>query len=206
VAVPELEHKPLLEPLRLIAVSRLAPNKRIDHAIRTVEALRTRGVRADLTIVGSGEVEADLKKLAHHLEVPNQITFTGPLPESEKDARLREAHFLVHTSQREGWGLNVIEANAMGTPAAVYPVKGLIESTLHEQTGLVSPAETPESLAETLIGILRAPAPYATYRVNAWERAKSFHWSKILPRACDWLEEMASAKKRRAKIAHPDRP
>jgi hypothetical protein len=28
-------------------------------------------------------------------------------------------------------------------------------------------------------------------RVNAWNRAKTFHWSKILPEASDWLEEMA---------------
>jgi glycosyltransferase involved in cell wall biosynthesis len=119
------------------------------------------------------------------------VTFTGPLPEKEKDARLRDAHFLLHTSQREGWGLNVIEANAMGTPAAVYPVAGLIESTLHDHTGLVARAETPEALAESMLSLLRAPQPYDRYRVAAWERAKTFHWSRILPPACDWLEAMA---------------
>ena len=39
----------------------------------------------------------------------------------------------------------MIEANAMGTPAVVYPVGGLVDSTVHGQTGLVSEAETPES-------------------------------------------------------------
>src|SRR5687767_11923110 len=41
VALPELEPKNFVEPLRLAMVSRLAPNKRIDHGIRTVAALRT---------------------------------------------------------------------------------------------------------------------------------------------------------------------
>ena len=42
---------------------------------------------------------------------------------------------MVHTSIREGWGLNVIEANAMGTPAIVYPVGGLVDSTVDGPIG-----------------------------------------------------------------------
>ena len=62
-ALASLPDKPLAAPLRLIVVSRLAPNKRIDHAIRTVKCLADLGVAAHLTIVGTGEVEAQLKQL-----------------------------------------------------------------------------------------------------------------------------------------------
>jgi glycosyltransferase involved in cell wall biosynthesis len=118
------------------------------------------------------------------------VRFTGSVPEREKDELMRGSHLLLHTSQREGWGLNVIEANAMGTPAAVYPVAGLRESTLDNETGVVSRAETPESLAARIKELISAPELYEKYRVAAWERAKTFHWSKILPPACDWLEQM----------------
>jgi glycosyltransferase involved in cell wall biosynthesis len=120
------------------------------------------------------------------------VTFTGPLSEDEKDRLLMRSHFLLHTSLREGWGLNVIEANALGTPAAVYPVAGLTESTLHGRTGLVARAERPECLAELLVGILPDPGKYQQLRRRAWERSKNLHWSKVLPRACDWLERQAS--------------
>src|SRR5207244_7275875 len=143
-------------------------------------------IRASPTIVGSGEVEIELRKLARTLNVQDRIIFTGPLAEFEKDARLMEAHFLLHTSQREGWGLNVIEANAMGTPAIVYPVPGLIESTLHEETGLVALAETPEALATSIRDALHQGERYEAWRVKAWERSKTFHWSQVLPKACDW--------------------
>ena len=122
------------------------------------------------------------------------MTFAGRLSEKDKDALLRDVHFLVHTSQREGWGLNVIEANAMGTPAAVYPVEGLIESTLHDQTGVVSQNETPESLADAISAVLKTPEKYEGYRSAALERARSFHWSNVLPKACDWLESQAKVK------------
>ena len=194
-ALPRLDPKPLTKPLRLIVVSRLAPNKRIDHAIRTLHQLITQGVAARLTIVGTGGMESPLRQLVGDLKLAPHVTFKGPLSEVEKDMQLQQAHFLLHTSQREGWGLNVIEANALGTPAAVYPVTGLIESTLHGQTGLVASAETPEALSASLAGMLATPENYERYRLNAWERAKTFHWDRVLPEACDWLEKQARATK-----------
>jgi len=197
VALPSLPDKPFTKPLRLIVISRLAPNKRIDHAARALKCLGDRGIDARLTIVGTGETEPLLHGLTADLQLTDRIVFTGPLPEAANDEQLRQAHFLLHTSMREGWGLNVIEANAMGTPSVVYPVEGLVESTLHDVTGVVSEKETPESLAEGLAGVLTAPDKYARYRVAAWNRAKSLHWDNVLPLACDWLEEQAGAPARR---------
>ncbi|MBU6402451.1 MAG: glycosyltransferase family 4 protein [Verrucomicrobia bacterium] len=196
VALPALDDKPLGTPLRLIAVSRLAPNKRIDHAIRALHRAAQLGLDAELTIVGSGLDEAPLKRLVAALDLDKRVRFTGLLAEPDKDAALRRAHFLVHTSQREGWGLNVIEANAMGTPAIVYPVPGLTESTLHGQTGVVSEAETPESLAAAIQAASQAPEAYQQYRRRAWERARTYHWNVVLPQACAWLERQAQLPKR----------
>jgi glycosyltransferase involved in cell wall biosynthesis len=194
VALPTLPEKPLTTPLRLIVVSRLAPNKRIDHAIETLRLLLNQNFAANLTIVGSGEFESPLKAVAATLPA-GAIRFMGGLPENEKDGLLRESHFLLHTSQREGWGLNVIEANAMGTPAAVYSVAGLRESTLDNRTGLVAAEETPSALAKRLVEVLSNNGFYQELRKNAWERAKRFHWSVILPKACDWLEANARGER-----------
>jgi glycosyltransferase involved in cell wall biosynthesis len=189
----ELEKKPLQQPVRLIAVSRLAPNKRIDHAIQAVKVLLKRGVDAHLVIVGSGEMEGHLRQLASHPQLSGRIVFSGQLSEQEKDAKLRESHFLIHTSLREGWGLNVLEANAMGTPAVVYPVDGLVDATIDGETGVVTREETPESVAEEILKVLQSPEKYEQFRVKGCERTKEFHWSRVVGPACDWLEQQASA-------------
>ncbi|MCL5096302.1 MAG: glycosyltransferase family 4 protein [Candidatus Omnitrophica bacterium] len=191
VALPDLEAKPLRQPLSLVVVSRLAPNKRVDHAMRTLKLLVDKGINANLTIVGQGIIEQQLHQLASELSLEGRVKFTGALSEPGKDAALRRAHLLLHTSMREGWGLNVIEANAMGTPAVVYPVAGLIESTLHEETGLVSVRESPDSLAECVLTLVNRPNQYQVLRRNAWNRAKTFHWDQVLPKACAWLEAQA---------------
>ncbi len=190
-----LEPKPLATPIRLAAVSRLAPNKRVDHVIRAVKILLQRGADIRLSVVGTGEVETALRQLAANLGVADKIEFTGRLDEQEKDDCLRRAHFLVHTSVREGWGLNVIEANAMGTPAVVYPVGGLVDSTLDNETGLVTRDETPEAVADAVLTIIRSPEKYDSLRVNAWNRSKQLVWPEVLPPACNWLESQAAGKK-----------
>lgn len=190
-ALEHLEDKPLKEPLRLATVSRLAPNKRVDHAVLALNELRGQDVDARLVIVGSGEEEVMLKKLAQRLGLSESVEFTGTIGEEEKNRHLREAHFLVHTSVREGWGLNVIEANAMGTPAAVYPVPGLVESTWHDRTGLVAEAESARSLARILRRALDRPDDYRRLRREALNRARGLHWDHVLPPACDQLEAWA---------------
>jgi glycosyltransferase involved in cell wall biosynthesis len=192
--LPELETKPLFAPLRLVVVCRLAPNKRVEHAIRAVKVLEQRGAEVRLTIVGTGEVEQSLKQLARDLGLSDRIEFTGLLDEQKKNDCLGRAHFLVHTSIREGWGLNVIEANAMGTPAVVYPVGGLVDSTVDGKTGLVTADETPEAVADTILQIIKSPERYADLRENAWNRSKSLQWDQVLHPACDWLETIAKRK------------
>ena len=193
-ALPTLPPKPLGLPLRLAVVSRLAPNKRVDHALRVVRILLDRNVPVQMVVVGSGVDEQKLHGLARELELGPAVEFTGRVSEQQKLQILQKAHFLIHTSLREGWGLNVIEANAMGTPAVVYPAPGLTESTLHDRTGIVVARESPQAIADALQEILPDPDRYERYRQAAWERAKKFHWSRILPVACDWLEKVASGK------------
>jgi glycosyltransferase involved in cell wall biosynthesis len=193
-ALPVLPEKPLELPLRLAVVSRLAPNKRIDHAVRTVRCLLDRGIESRLVIVGTGEVEGLLRRLVDDLKLGDRVRFTGALDEAAKDEELRRAHFLLHNSMREGWGLNVIEANAMGTPGAVYPVAGLTESTLRDDTGIISEQETPQSLAAVLAEAFKSPGKYQAYRVSAWNRAKTLHWDHILPIASEWLEARAGGR------------
>lgn len=188
----ELPPKPLATPLRLAVVSRLVPNKRIDHSLRALRCLLDRGLDASLTIVGAGVDEPLLRALGDSLQLGDRVRFAGGLPEAEKDAVLRDAHLLLHTSLREGWGLNVIEANAMGTPAVVYPVAGLVESTLHDETGVVTSDEQPETLAGAVLALAGDAARYQRYREAAWRRAATYHWDAVLPAACDWLEAQAT--------------
>lgn len=193
--LPELPVRRLNRPLQLSVVSRLAPNKRVDHAILALVELTRRGESAELTIVGDGVSAGPLKRLAGELGVGERVRFTGYQPEPEKLARLRESHLLMHPSLREGWGLNVIEANAMGVPAVVYPVDGLVDSTVPGVTGCVCESERPESLADGVVWLTADEGRYQRIREAAWRRSGEFVWDRVIPRVCNFLESRASDQK-----------
>lgn len=191
--IEALEPKRLAPPLRLTMVSRFAPNKRLDHGIRVLRLLRDQAVDAHLTLMGTGDEERKLRQLARDLGLETSCTFTGFVDEAEKLEILRASHLILHASLREGWGLNIVEANAMGTPAIVYPVPGLVDSTRHLETGIIAGGETPAAMVAAIQDLLWQPALYEKLRQGARDHARSMHWRHVLPPACDWLESMATA-------------
>jgi len=191
----ELLPKPVTGPVKLVTVSRLAPNKRVDHAVRCVGRLRERGKAAELTVVGDGSEMPALQKLVGELGLDRWVRFAGYQPEKEKLESLAKCHVLVHPSVREGWGLNVIESNAMGTPAVVYPVGGLVDSTVNGETGCVSAAETPEALADSVAWLVGEEARYQRVREAAWRRSGAFRWRRVSPPVVTFLESLASGQK-----------
>lgn len=192
--VDPLPEKTLAAPLRLAVVSWLKPSKRVDHAIDAVDVLRRQGVDARLAIVGGGQTEESLRARVSKLQLGGAVSFLGRLSEQEKDRVLESSDLLLHTSIREGWGLSVMEANCLGVPAVVYPVPGLVDSTLHEETGVVVRCETPEALAAGVRRMLEDAALYESCRRRAWSRGAALHWDRVTPAACDWLEAQAARR------------
>jgi glycosyltransferase involved in cell wall biosynthesis len=107
-----------------------------------------------LWLIGNGSkaYQRSLARLARRLRVEPNVKFFGWVAPQEKHRLMAEAHALLMTSVREGWGLVVTEANACGTPALVYDVPGLRDSVRNEVTGLVV-APRPLSLANAMMRI-----------------------------------------------------
>jgi glycosyltransferase involved in cell wall biosynthesis len=82
------------------------------------------------------------------MSAPEGVQFLGRISESEKIERIARAHVLILTSVREGWGLVVTEAAAVGTPVIAYDVAGLRDS-VQASNGVLS-APDPEHLSSVL--------------------------------------------------------
>lgn len=144
------------QPGHLGYVGRLAPSKRIDHIIRAVALARRHGVVVYLSIIGTGSPHEirRLNAVARRNGVADAVRFLGSVSRAERDAVMATFDVIAMVSLREGWGIAISEAGRFGVPSAVYPVAGLVDSTVHEQTGLVCENCTPESLATALERII----------------------------------------------------
>ncbi len=108
----------------LLLVSRLAPYKRIDLAIRACNRLRLR-----LRIVGAGRAEADLRAIAGPT-----IEFAGRIGEERLSAELAQCRAVLFPGE-EDFGLVPIEAQASGRPVLAYAGGGALETVLPGETG-----------------------------------------------------------------------
>jgi glycosyltransferase involved in cell wall biosynthesis len=94
-------------------------------------------------VIGDGPRRAELERRAGE-----GVEILGRIPEAERNERIARAHVLVATSIREGWGLNVSEAAAYGTPAIGYAVPGLVDSIPASGGALVD--AQPKALGDAL--------------------------------------------------------
>jgi len=179
------------EDLTLVFVGRVVPSKRVGHMIEALALLHRSGLeRARLWIIGSWEeryrreLNGQIAKLGLH----DRVTFYGRVDATQKERLLARAHLFVMTSVREGWGLVVTEANAVGTPAVVYNVPGLRDSTRHGETGLVCPHNTPMDLARTIAALNADSALYMRLRQRAWAESGELSWDRTAREAWTAIE------------------
>jgi glycosyltransferase involved in cell wall biosynthesis len=135
------------------AVGSLFPVKRWDRLLRAVQRVKTvseGGVR--IRIAGEGPLRSSLKKLAEKLGVASAIQFIGPT--HDIPSFLRNARFLVHTSESEGCPNAVMEAMACGLPIIAMEagdIPYLIDDGI---TGFVVPQDDTETFADRIRQLL----------------------------------------------------
>ena len=147
----------------VVFVGRLVGAKRPSHAIRAFEHARVLVPKAQMWVIGSGPKLARLTKNA-----PPGVFMLGRVSLEERNSRVAQATALVATSVREGWGLVVSEAAAVGTVTVGYDVPGLRDSIM-ASGGVLAPADPVllgEVLAQTLLATKR-PQPTAS-GVEPW--------------------------------------
>ncbi len=166
--VPEKESYPVV-----VFVGRLKRAKRPDHAVEAFRVVRERFSDAELWVVGDGGFRSGLERLGGV-----GVRFFGGLGDVERRGLVGRSWALVNPSVREGWGLNVVEANALGTPCVAYDVAGLRDSVRDGVTGLLAESGNVGDLAEKLLVVLGDEGLRERLSLNALEYARGFSWDR----------------------------
>jgi glycosyltransferase involved in cell wall biosynthesis len=167
-AVPEKQAFPVF-----VYVGRLTRAKRPDHAVRAFQIVREKMPESELWMIGDGPFRRDLERMAGY-----QVKFLGSLSNEDRRKQVSKSWVLINSSVREGWGLNIIEANALGVPCVAYDVAGLRNSVKEGVTGLLAAEADIENLAEKIAMVSQDDALRATLSRNALEYSKGFNWDE----------------------------
>jgi glycosyltransferase involved in cell wall biosynthesis len=177
---------------KLVAVGRLTPSKRYDHAIRALRILRDSHLAATLTIAGEGRDRKRLEGLVVELGLVDAVQLPGSVSDDEKTTLLTAADLLIGCSVREGWGLTVTEAARRGTPSVVYDIPGFRDAVVAGRTGVLT-EPTPAALAQGVRGLIDDAAAYDRIRANALRESLELDWQRSAGAVERVLEEAAAA-------------
>jgi glycosyltransferase involved in cell wall biosynthesis len=121
--------------LRMLSVSRVEPNKRIDWILRALAAMESEPTplssRIDwsLDIAGEGSQLDALRALTHALRVAERVHFLGYVSDDSLERLYGEAHlFLMPALQ--GYGIPAVEALTRGLPVLLHRDSGVSDILL----------------------------------------------------------------------------
>lgn len=162
-------------PLRLLTIGRLAPEKRHDiliHALREIRRHRP----ADLTILGRGDTEPELRALAGSLDVAGHVHFEGFV--TNPSAYLADADLFVLASDFEGFGNVIVEALGHGLPVvctdAPYGPRFIAGDC---QAARLVPLGDPAAIARAVLDIAQQPSDRWPREARA--RAEQFSIERV---------------------------
>ncbi|AZV80993.1 colanic acid biosynthesis glycosyltransferase WcaL (plasmid) [Parasedimentitalea marina] len=133
VAVPE-------GSLRLVSIGRFVEQKGQMILVQAMADLVKDLPDIHLSLIGDGEMRADLEAAISARGLQNNITLTGWLSEADVKTELAAAHALVLPSFAEGLPMVVMEAMAAARPVITTFVAGTPELVLPGKTGWLVPA------------------------------------------------------------------
>ncbi|NOT09696.1 MAG: glycosyltransferase family 4 protein [Gemmatimonadales bacterium] len=165
-----------------VYLGRLQRYKRVDLLMQAAVELAREGREFKMVIAGSGPEEEALQRLASELGVATRVEFPGFVPEEDKPGLFRRAWANVLMSEKEGWGLTVLEAAVESTCSVVAAAPGLWDAVVPGETGLWVPYGETRSLAEALRRLMDAPAEVERLGRNALARARAWDWDQAADR------------------------
>lgn len=137
-------------------VGRLIEQKGIADAIDAFARVAPGRAGVELLIAGEGPARRALERRAATSPSGERVRFLGW--RSDRQAVMCALDLLMAPSLREGFGLAVLEAMALGIPVIATRVGGLSELVAEGETGLLVPPADPPALAAALHRMLEDPA------------------------------------------------
>lgn len=161
---------------KLLFVGRLNYQKNIKQFLNSLDGISDKFVT---TIVGSGELEKDLKALAHKLKLFNVI-FAGRAGGEKLVKYYEDADIFVLPSEREGMPLALLEAMAMGLPIVGNNVTGVADVVHNGGNGLLVPYNNSDALREAIIKITEDRGLYDTLSKTSLKLSRQYSWPNVI--------------------------
>jgi glycosyltransferase involved in cell wall biosynthesis len=182
--------------LHLLCVGRLIERKGQQHLLRAFAELRARctPVPLHLTLVGTGDSEASLRRLVAELRLADSVTLTGFVSRAEMTTIYQQADVFVLASQNEGMSIALLEAMASGLPVVVTDTGGTAELVCEGINGHIVPWADVPALAAALERLIHDAVTRERMGAESLRIVQSFGWPEITRQHVALFEHIVSGR------------
>jgi len=170
--------------LRLLTVGRLSVTKRIEMLIDAVEILHRAACKLNLTVVGGGQTEQQLRKIVTERELSDVIEITGRIDSETMPEVYRQNDIFISASMQEGMSNAMLEAMSSGLPIVTTRCEGLAE--LIDGNGLIVEQDKVEEIAKAIKRLADDSRLYKQMSTAARKQAEKFDWANV---ASSYIEQ-----------------
>jgi len=133
-------------------------------------------------IVGGGELKYQLERKISRLNITDNVTLCGPMTHEGVIEEMEQADIFFHPSRNEGFGMVLLEAQAMGLPIVATDVGGIPEAVDDDNSALLSPEGNIESMSSDLSTIISSPDLATKLSKNGRKYIKEKYSMEVLNR------------------------
>lgn len=169
------------EKYDLIFCGRLLTHKNVDCLLKAVRFVKHDFPKVKCLIVGNGPEKNKLIKLAHKLDIHENVIFKDFLPKQEDVyAYMKSSKIFVLPSTLEGFGIVVIEAMACGLPIIGVSHKwNAAEDVINQNKAGFVVNLSAEDIANRVVYLLRNNRPYKRMVGNNYLKSKNYSITKM---------------------------
>jgi len=160
---------------RLLFVGRYVVQKNVILFLRALEGVSE---QFETTLVGNGELEAELKEATKKLQLQN-VRFYGVAQGSELRALYQNADVFVLPSAWEGMPLVLLEAMAMGLPIVGTDIPGIRDVAAQGQNGMLTPLGDPSAFRQALLSVTGDADLYRRMSETSLRLAGKYSWKAV---------------------------
>lgn len=170
-------------PLRLITVGNVTQRKGQHNVIRALPKLKTSYPAIQYDIVGIPTEKDTLLQLATLVKVEDALLFHGKVSEEEKIKLLERASIFMMLSEQtttgavEGFGIAILEANALGVPAIGSKGCGIEDAIANGVSGKLVAHDDINAICAAVLEIIEA---HEVYKKGAQDWSRNFTWDEII--------------------------
>lgn len=150
--------------VRIVSCANVIPLKRIDKIINALSFLTA--YQVEWIHFGDGELMSKMKELASELPQNIKVDFRGNRPNTEvlEVYKNQSVNLFVHTSETEGLGMAIVEAQSFGIPAVVIGVGGVVDIVTNETGRILSPDSEGEQISLAMCEVLESDLNRNSFR------------------------------------------